>query len=331
MYKVQNTGRQAPEERVVRISSSGIMQAAALLPPQLGQALAALGSSRAETIREIRLRLGRAVTVTLPEGERFLCKSGGIGASRGDIIVTKELIAHVISRLFRDSLYSYRRELLEGYMTCEGGCRVGLCGRAVHAMGSDRADSITDISCINIRAAREVKGCADGLFRDYMSRFPAGLLIAGAPACGKTTLLRDLTRQTGSLYTTALIDERNEIAGSSGGVPSCDVGAFTDVLTSYSRYDGIMTAVRVMSPRVLVCDEIGSAEDLRALSYAVNSGVSVIASCHCGEPGELMKKPVIAELMRQGVFGSVAFVKDFQIKRTEGADKFLCLPSSAVS
>ena len=51
-----------------------------------------------------------------------------------------------------------------------------------------------------------------------------------------------------------------------------------------------MTAVKVMSPQILICDEIGSSEDNEALQYALNSGVKLIASCHASSLDELKKR-----------------------------------------
>ena len=76
----------------------------------------------------------------------------------------------------------------------------------------------------------------------------------------------------------------------------------SDVFNSYNKYDGIMTAVKVMSPMILVCDEIGSKEDMKALEYAVNSGVRLIATTHAADYDEAKRKSGISKLIKDKVF-----------------------------
>ena len=101
--------------------------------------------------------------------------------------------------------------------------------------------------------------------------------------------MRDLCRKAGSLYRLSVIDERNELAATKDGAAQNDIGMMSDVFNSYNKYDGIMTAVKVMSPVMLICDEIGSKEDMKALEYAVNSGVKLVATCHASTVDELKK------------------------------------------
>ena len=121
---------------------------------------------------------------------------------------------------------------------------------------------------------------------------PMSLLIASPPSGGKTTVLRDL-QKLGERWRVALIDERNEFAATVAGEPQNLIGVMTDVFNSYNKYEGIMTAVKVMSPQILICDEIGSSEDNEALQYALNSGVKLIASCHASSLDELKKRRYI--------------------------------------
>ena len=78
-----------------------------------------------------------------------------------------------------------------------------------------------------------------------------GLLIAGPPSCGKTTLLRDLARQLatgagGIPKKVAIIDERGELAGTYCGIPQNDLGLCSDILDHYPKGEGMIQAVRCL-------------------------------------------------------------------------------------
>jgi len=115
-------------------------------------------------------------------------------------------------------------------------------------------------------------------------------LIVSPPGCGKTTLLRDLTRQVaGAGFQVVVIDERSEIASSYQGVPQLDVGLQTDVLDGYTKELGVQHALRALAPQVVVTDEIGQQRDGWILAELARSGVKVMATCH-GEGWEQVKR-----------------------------------------
>ncbi len=250
---------------------------------------------------EIRLRIGRPVTLT----------SGSKSVITNSRPITNCDLETVVSRVFRNSLHSFSEQLCSGYMTCEGGLRVGFSGTASSQGG--KVENIRNFSSVNIRIPREIKGCAVPIFENCLKTSPSSLLMCGAPSSGKTTFLRDLTRLCGSLYRTSLIDERGEIAASSLGVPYNDTGMLTDIFDSYPRKAAIETAVRVMSPQIIVCDEIGSADDLLSLEYAVNSGVKLICTCHCTDIESLYRKPNISKLLKAGVFEHLVSIAEHRI------------------
>ena len=140
--------------------------------------------------------------------------------------------------------------------------------------------------------------------------YPRGRIVEiyGPESSGKTTVLRDLCRRLSGKYRVSLIDERGELAAVSDGRAVNDIGSRTDVFTGYPKLTAIMTAVRVMDPQVLICDEVGAGDELSAYRYAVNSGVKVIATCHASSLDELLKRPVISELIRDNAFDKAVFL-----------------------
>lgn len=287
---------------------SKLSYAMALLPDRLKAAVLSAGQGEREKITELRLRRGRSLSAVLYGREYFLTYDGRfMNSFEGAVEVTAEDISQVFTRAFRGSVHSFPREMAQGYITCEGGNRVGFCGTAV----SDRVGEVTsvkDISSINIRIAREVIGCAEAIFDRAFSDGLASLVIASPPCGGKTTVLRDLCRLLGERRRVSIIDERGELASVYEGEPQNDVGVRSDIFNAYDKSAAVVTAVKVMSPDVLVCDEIGAKGDLEALEYALNSGVRLVCTCHAAVFDDLKKRPAVGRLMKQGYFDFAAML-----------------------
>lgn len=227
-------------------------------------------------IAEIRLRAGRCAAAVTVEGKIIRCSEP----------FSEKDIADCFAELCRYSVHSFSREIAEGFITLDGGHRVGICGTAVMSGGA--VASVKDISSLNIRIAHEVKGCAEELYDRFFSGGLRSLLLAGKPMSGKTTVLRDLSRIIGNERRVALIDSRNELSATVRGLPTLDVGENTDVLCGYSKSEGIMTALRSLSPDVIICDEIGN--DFEAVEQCLFCGVKIIAAAHAGSLDELSRR-----------------------------------------
>lgn len=243
-----------------------------------------------QQLAELRLRSGRPAVAVTVTGGLYRCSD----------VLTREDIEACFQEICRCSVHSYSREIAEGWITLDGGHRAGFCGTAV--MQRDRLETVRDISSINLRLAHEVRGCAEELYNAVFSRGVRSLLIAGRPMSGKTTVLRDLARILGESHRVALIDSRCELAAVYNGTPTLDVGLNTDVLDGYPRAEGMMTALRTLSPEIIICDEIGN--DHNAVSRCLSCGVAVIATIHAGSVAELMQDAQTAALLP--LFGCAA-------------------------
>ena len=246
--------------------------AIALLPP-FTNALQAVPEHIAANACEIRIRAGRPITVETPR-ERHIFAA--MKASLSDI-------NKCISYFCDYSLYSCEKELSEGWITLKGGYRAGFTGTAVTRDG--RITAIKNISSIDLRIASERKGIAEKLISlTALETDFRGLLILGAPMSGKTTMLRDYARLLASFARIAIIDERGEIAAVHNGIPQNDIGLSSDVLDLFPKEEGIIQALRSLSPEYIVCDEVGT-EYVR-LAECAGRGVKLILTAHCGSMAE---------------------------------------------
>ena len=155
-----------------------------------------------------------------------------------------------------------------------------------------------NLSAINLRIAREQRGAARELLEVVLQkgRVLPTLLVA-PPGCGKTTMLRDLCRLLAlRRLRVAVIDERAEIAGEPGH--PFDLGAVTEVLSGLPKAQGMELALRTLSPQVMVVDELGSEEEVRAMLGVLNAGVPVVASCHAASFEQLVRRPQF-QMLRQ--------------------------------
>ena len=205
------------------------------------------------------------------------------------------------------SLYAYEEELRQGFLTVQGGHRVGVAGKAVFEGG--RIRTLRHVSFLNIRLAHQVKGCAETILPVlYDGERVCNTLILSPPGFGKTTLLRDMIRLISdggkghAGMTVGVADERSELAACYQGIPQNDVGIRTDVLDACPKAQGLFMLIRTMAPQLVAADEIGSGEDVSALRLAGLSGCSVLVSAHGASLREIRARPYVGELLEEGFF-----------------------------
>jgi stage III sporulation protein AA len=227
----------------------------------------------------------------------------------GFYTVTSEDIAQSIVSMCEYSVHSHQEEMRNGFISLRGGHRAGISGTAVIQNG--RISAVRDITSINLRIARDIEGVATPLMeRAFAGGRLCGLLIAGPPSSGKTTVLRDLARQLGNgrlgrFVKCVVVDERCEIGAVSDGAPQNNMGLCCDVLSGYPKGEGILHAVRTLSPGVILCDEIGGAREAQGIIEGLNCGIKIIATAHAGSINELLLRPQIKRLLEHGAFERV--------------------------
>ena len=278
------------------------------LCPEVQHAISKADMDFLNRVDEIRFRAGNPVGFISANQDYFLTREG-IKTREEKIAIrtTQEEIAQTMNRFCNQSLYAREEELKNGYITISGGYRIGVSGR-VHTK-EQRIESFLYFSGICIRILREIKGCADTvmpyLFQDGTLQ---STLIISAPMMGKTTLLRDIARQisdggySSTLQKVCIVDERSEIAGSVYGVAQLQVGKRTDILDGCPKAQGMMMALRSLSPSVLLTDELGGEEDAKSVFNAMYAGVKVIASVHGFGLEDIQGRNDIQHLVQSGAF-----------------------------
>lgn len=246
-----------------------------------------------EKLYEIRLRAGRPMFLIYDGGECFLRTRG-----REPYLVTREDLKETLEYVSGYSLYAYEDELRQGYMSVQGGHRVGVTGKVI--LDGDRIRGMKYISCINLRLAHEIRGCADPVMEHIRKEnWTAHTLLISPPRCGKTTLLRDMIRQLSNGYgkvpgvTVGVVDERSELAGCYQGMPQNDLGIRTDVLDGCPKAHGMQMLIRSMSPSVVAVDELGREEDFKAVESVIYSGCKLIATAHGASLEEIFSTPFL--------------------------------------
>ena len=262
------------------------------MPPNLKSKLLSIPQ---EDLLEIRLRRNKPVILHYTYGRFYLGEDCTITTSRERaLIATHHDISHALETAFEFSLYAHEDELSEGFITIKGGHRIGICGE--YRFGKFR--SLTDITSLNYRIAHEHIGMSDYVKQDIIHNNTINnTLIISPPMCGKTSLIRDLARAVSlSGFKVGVCDTRSEIAAVYDGTPYLDTGD-ADIVSGISKADGINILLRTMSPDVIICDEIGTREDITAVSNALGCGLGIIATAHSASRDELKKHPFLSEIV----------------------------------
>ncbi|EQC26320.1 hypothetical protein SDRG_15809 [Saprolegnia diclina VS20] len=247
-----------------------------LLPPDLAAPL--LQPEVSAKLLDIVLDLGRRPWAWV-NGARFF-----LDPSNHDRVVTRDDLDSIVERV--GGFGSDNRAGLE---------------RQLHRISAirNRQDRII---ALTIRVGRYIEGNA-GLIADLLAMEDKNILFLGEPGCGKTTIVREVSRQLATKYNVCIVDTSNEIAGD-GDIPHPCVGlARRMMVPSLDDQAAVMVeCVQNHTPEVMVIDEIGRPNEVEAARTCKQRGVRIVASAH-GDLRKLLKnKPL------RGLVGGVESV-----------------------
>ncbi len=301
-------------KRKVKSVDNNYLKAISALPNEIYQVLSKIPKELSSKITAVRIRVDKPIILDAGTSQYFVTKYGEITTmSRCDTLrCDRDSVCDCYLSICEYSIHSHADDIRKGFITINGGHRVGICGSAV--MQNDKISTVVDITSLNIRIARQVVGVGDRFLQQVFDTGLCSALIIGEPSSGKTTLLRDVARLLGSgklseCKSVSVIDQRGEIAAVFSGRIQNDLGIRSDVLDGYPKPQGIEIATRTLSPDVIVCDELGDMQEINSVAGAANCGVKIIASAHAKNIDELLSRDAVKQLIKLGVFDKLVMLE----------------------
>ena len=122
-------------------------------------------------LEEIRVRIGQPVFIYVGEKEfilgqndkntnsMVLCDSMDRKLYENAYRITEQDLLEMQNYISNYSLYAWQEEMRNGFLTIQGGHRIGLAGGTINHAG--HINGISYLTFLNIRVAHEKVGCAD--------------------------------------------------------------------------------------------------------------------------------------------------------------------------
>ncbi len=233
-----------------------------------------------EKVTELRLYRGQPP---------LICQGDGVFPGGGR--VSGEDLRFCVNAASRYSPWN-TQSIREGYLTAQGGHRMGLGGQIT-------GETISNVNSLCIRVAKDFPGIARKV------EASSSVLIIGPPGSGKTTLLRDLIRHISQTEPVGVVDERGELFPLAGGESIFDLGLMTHVLTGVQKGRGVEMLLRSIGPRWIAVDEITARRDCQGLVQAGWCGIKLLATAHAGNKQDLMEREIYRPLWETGLFSSL--------------------------
>lgn len=265
------------------------------LPDFLANPLGCIGPAVASRIHEIRLRTGCLVWVNMDGSLCPVTQLPGCPHTLENLRPTQRQLEELFYGLCGDSVHTHQNELAEGYFTLPGGHRVGVGGK--YLIHPEEGIVLQTVYSLNLRIARARQLVLPPQLMQYLEKEHfVGMLIAGEPDSGKTTLLRNMISflaERGKAV--SVIDEREELWPS-----SCQGSrAPVDFIAGIPKGQAVQMALRTLAPQIIVLDELGGLGEVKQLEQGFFSGVDYIASLHAASLEETLCRPQVVYMKEE--------------------------------
>ena len=133
-----------------------------------------------ELVEEIRLRSNKPLILKI--GQETIVM---------EYIITQQELLQTFDKICENSIYSYKRQICEGYITIKGGNRVGIVGSGVIENG--QVINVNYISSLNFRIARQKIGCSNQLIENLIDLKKGSIyntLIISPPRRRKNNIIK---------------------------------------------------------------------------------------------------------------------------------------------
>lgn len=259
-------------------------------------------------VYELRLRLDAPIVVNFGGKNYFLRDK-----NNGELVYCSESdIDFVLAKSTENSIYACNGQIKQGFITCDGGIRIGLGGELV--IGADgKPQTIKNISSLNIRVPHQNRNCAHTALTFMLNGGLKNTLIIAPPGAGKTTFLRDIAYSLASVGANNILnvmvaDERCEICAVSNRKSVLSIGATCDVISGTTKEYAFNSGIRALKPDVIICDELATQSDAFAVKNAINSGVKVVATAHGVDESSILCRPELSFLLKEKLFERIVIL-----------------------
>lgn len=126
-------------------------------------------------LEEIRIRNNQNIILKFNNNEKII-----------KYVVNSNEILQTLQNICENSIYSYQKEICEGYITIKGGHRIGITGNCV--VENNKVINIKYISSLNFRIAKQIIGCSNNMLHHIINKENNTIyntLIVSPPRSGK--------------------------------------------------------------------------------------------------------------------------------------------------
>ena len=164
------------------------------LTDSINNVLLSLPKEILNKLTELRIRKNKPLILVFSDKSLFITENGKLMNHNTQFTykVMEDEFDLIYKRLSNFSVQTHIDDLINGFITIDGGNRVGIASTAVLKDG--QIAGVKNVTSLNIRIAKEVKDCARQIMNVlYINSLPS-IIVASPPAGGKTTFLRDFSK-----------------------------------------------------------------------------------------------------------------------------------------